>query len=184
MKKIALVVGHLPNMFDGGAVNEKFAMSEFDFNNMFAPILAEKLREREVLPLILYRETYKKLPSHVNSVAPDITLSLHCNAFDKNAHGSEVLYHVGNEKGKRLAECILSRVVECLESENRGVKPIDKSHVGKKGDKGGYLLANLVNPGVTLESFFIDSSLSLSMAMANLEGLAIAVADGVVEYFK
>ena len=66
----------------------------------------------KITPKVVYRTTYAKLPRDVNMLAPDIAISLHCNAFDKKEHGSEVLYYKGSKKGELLARYLQIHVVE------------------------------------------------------------------------
>ncbi len=184
MKKIAIVVGHWPTSIDGGAFNANMNMSEFDFNNSLAPKLAVRVREAGYIPIIVYRETYDLLPSQVNDTGADLCLSLHCNAFDENPHGSEVLYHHSSSKGKQLAQCIQNRVVECLGLPDRGIKPIDYDYVGGAGDKGGWLVEKTAMPCVIIEPFFIDSDESLKLALRKLDDLAKAIANAVTAYYS
>lgn len=183
MKKVAIVVGHWPTSIDGGAYNKDMNMSEFDFNNQFAPILAEKLREQNLLPVIIYRESYDLLPEQVNQTEADLCVSLHCNAFDSDPHGSEVLYHHASSNGKRLAQLIQSQVVACLGLPDRGVKPIDYDYTGKANDAGGWLVEKTEMTCVIVEAFFIDSNSSLALALKKIEELASNMAKGIASYY-
>ncbi|MFH0274893.1 N-acetylmuramoyl-L-alanine amidase [Vibrio jasicida] len=182
MKKVAIVVGHWPTSIDGGAYNDDLKMSEFDFNNQLAPLLASKVREHGYIPIIVYRETYSLLPEQVNDTKADICISLHCNAFDSDPHGSEVLYHYSSTNGKRLAQAIQDNVVSCLQLPDRGIKPIDYDYEGGAGDKGGWLVEKTSMPCVIVEPFFIDSNSSLESAINKLDELADAMASGIDTY--
>lgn len=183
MKKVAIVVGHLPTSIDGGAYNSDIGMSEFDFNNQLAPKLAEKLREHNMIPVIIYRESYKLLPDQVNQTNADLCVSLHCNAFDSDPNGSEVLYYHASSNGKRLAQLIQEQVVACLGLPDRGVKPIDYDYTGKANDAGGWLVEKTKMPCVIAEMFFIDSNSSLTLALNNIDELASNMAKGIASYY-
>lgn len=182
MKKVGLIVGHKPNA--KGAVNKNSGITEFDFNSQLAPLIAEKLMEKGYDPVIIYRDTYSGLPTKVNNINPDIAVSLHCNAFNSTASGSEVLYYYKSTKGKLLAECLQKELVHIMAESDRGVKPIAYSYVGKAGDKGGWLVQKTSMPVVIAEPFFIDNNASLRRAQTKLKFLADAYAKGIDNYFK
>lgn len=183
MKKIAIVVGHWPTAIDGGASNSDMGISEFDFNNQLAPKLAGKIREHNMIPVIIYRESYDLLPDQVNQTKADLCVSLHCNAFDSDPHGSEVLYYHASSNGKRLAQLIQEQVVSCLELPDRGIKPIDYDYTGKANDAGGWLVEKTNMPCVIIEPFFIDSNSSLTLALEKMDELASNMAKGIASYY-
>ena len=88
MKKCALVIGHKKS--SPGAVNETSNVSEFSFNDLLSIDIESEVKD--VIVQRIYRRTYQNLPDDINEYKPDFTISLHCNAFDKTATGTEVLY--------------------------------------------------------------------------------------------
>jgi N-acetylmuramoyl-L-alanine amidase len=183
MAKIALIIGH--SMQDGGAYNKTHRVSEFQFNTPLAQEVAEMLKMEGHDPVVIYRDcSYSKLPSKVNATGAALAVSFHCNAFDTNPHGSEVLYFKGSNKGLLLASAIQERVVSCLKLPDRGIKGCVAAHVGKAGDRGGYLLEKTSMPCVIVEPFFIDSDSSLELANSKFELLAEAYTQGIVSFIK
>lgn len=181
-KHVALIIGHSRD--DGGAINKRSNISEFTFNSYLAEIIRGELESTGYKVDLVFRDTgYGDLPRKVNETGASIALSLHCNAFDNRAHGSEVLYYNGSENGKSLAEYIQGYVVYTLGTENRGVKPCDYDYEGKTGDKGGYLLKYTSMPCVIVEPFFIDCDESLHIAQCKFHELAHAYVCGVRDYF-
>lgn len=71
----------------------------------------------------LRQRTHKANTSNV-----DVFVSIHFNAFNGNAHGTEVLYLSG--AGKKIAEPVLNEIVK-LGFFNRGLKYRDNLHVLK-----------------------------------------------------
>lgn len=160
-------------------------MTEFEFNKPLAFMIAAKLAEAGHTPEVVYRDSsYSKLPNKVNDSMALIAVSLHCNAFDTDPHGSEVLYYKKSSKGKLLAAEIQKEVVSCLGLKDRGLKPCDYDHVGKTGDRGGYLLKYTNMPCVIVEPMFIDSDSSLELATENKPRLAKAIAKGILNYIN
>lgn len=182
MKKIALVVGHTP--MDGGAYNEKHNMSEFDFNNKLAPMIARELRVLGYIPIIVYRNTYTTLPTDVNITGAHACLSLHANAANGKPNGCEVLYFAGSTKGKLFAEKVLERINKVMQNKNRGIKPIAYDYQGTKGDRGGLLVQKTNMPTIIGEPFFFDADESLEFALANMEALAVAYAQGIRDFVQ
>lgn len=182
MKKIGLVVGHKPTA--KGAGNKAKGMYEFDFNNKLASIIAECLISKGYDPIIIYRDTYSGLPNKVNNIAPDIAISLHCNAFNGRASGAEVLYHHSSSNGAKLAKVLQTEIVKVMSESDRGIKPIDYDHKGNQGDRGGWLVEKTSMPVVIAEPFFIDNLASLNKALTRMKFLAEAYAVAVDNYFK
>ena len=170
-KLCALVIGHKKR--SPGAVNENFGISEFDFNEDLAFRIEKKVNAVDVQRV--YRRTYQELPDDINALNPDFIISLHCNAFNTRASGTEVLYYHRSEKGKMMAEILLKHLVEHLKLPNRGLKPKTAE------DRGGYLLRYTKAPCVIAEPFFIDNDEDLSRALEDKDGLAEAYAQAIEE---
>ena len=65
----------------------------------------------------------------------DIFVSIHCNSFkDPEAHGTEVWYYPGSEKGELLAGCIQQAMVANCQTADRGLKTNDEWDVLKYTD--------------------------------------------------
>jgi len=161
-KLCALVVGHKKKT--PGAVNVNKNITEFDFNEDLALRIEKKVEKSQVQRI--YRRTYKQLPEDINELNSDFTISLHCNAFDTNVSGTEVLYYHRSEKGKKMAEILLTYLVDHLKLAKRGIKPKTSE------DRGGYLLRYSKAPCVIAEPFFIDNDDDLARVLEDIDGLA------------
>lgn len=170
-KLCALVIGHKKR--SPGAKNAKANLSEFDFNEDLALRIETKVMKAEVQRI--YRRTYKELPDDINGLEPDFILSLHCNAFDGKVSGTEVLHYHKSEKGKKMAEIVLDRLVGYLKLRNRGLKPRTAE------DRGGYLLRYTKAPCVIAEPFFIDNDTDLARAQEDVDALAGTYATAIEE---
>ena len=161
-KLCALVIGHKKKT--PGAVNVNKNITEFDFNEDLALRIEKKVEKSQVQRI--YRRTYKQLPDDINELNSDFIISLHCNAFDTNVSGTEMLYYHRSEKGKKMAEILLSHLVNHLKLANRGIKSKTSE------DRGGYLLCYTKAPCVIAEPFFIDNDNDLTRALEDIDGLA------------
>ncbi len=169
MKKCALVIGHKKS--SPGASNSSSGLTEFVFNDKLAIDIEGEISGIEVQRV--YRRTYNSLPGDINELNPDFIVSLHCNAFDGSASGTEVLYYHRSTKGKLIAGILNEQLVKALGLKNRGLKPKTAE------DRGGYLLRNTVAPCVIAEPLFIDNNDDLKTATDNKDILVKAYANGI-----
>jgi len=107
MKKCALVIVH--KKYSPGAINETQNLTEFDFNDRLS--LDIQVSVQDVTVERVYRRTYRELPNDINELHPDFIISLHCNAFNKEASGTEVLYYYKSNKGKKAADILQKELV-------------------------------------------------------------------------
>jgi N-acetylmuramoyl-L-alanine amidase len=151
--RIALIIGH--KKASPGACNNNAGICEFEFNEKLAHDIAST-GEFEDLHIV-YRRTYSQLPQDVNTLNPDVAVSLHCNAFNEKATGSEVLFYHSSTKGKKIADVFQRNIVGALGLTDRGIKP--------KGaeDRGGYILRYTYAPCIIVEPFFIDNDRDLAI---------------------
>lgn len=85
-----------------------------------------------------------------NSARVDLYISIHVNAFNGMANGTEV--YAINEAGRRIAQPVLENIL-ALGFAQRGVK--DVSHL--------YVLENTSMPGILIECCFIDSEKDIKL---------------------
>ncbi len=168
-KLCALVIGHKNT--SPGAVNANSGISEFAFNESLA-LQIERLTQSAHVQRV-YRRTYSQLPGDINDLAPDFVVSLHANAFNRRASGTEVLYWHRSEAGKAIAQILLDALVEHLGLTNRGLKPKTSE------DRGGLLLRYTCAPCIIAEPFFIDNDGDLARAQEDLGGLAASYAGAI-----
>ena len=168
MKKCALVIGHKKS--SPGASNE-MGLTEFAFNEKLAMEIEDEVND--VVTQRIYRRTYNTLPSDINEFNPDFIISLHCNAFNKTASGTEVLYYHRSTKGKLMAEILNEKLLEALGLNNRGIKPKSAE------DRGGYLLKSTLAPCVIAEPFFIDNNSDLKVVIDKRDALIKAYASSI-----
>lgn len=151
--KIAVVIGHSET--SPGAINKTHVMSEYEFNRALAYDIKSNFssfnKEDEVV--VVHRENgYAKLPGEINSLKPDLVVSLHANAYNEKAQGCEMLYYHKSEKGKDIAQIFQEHIQGTFENNNRGIKPKTSE------DRGGPILKGTLAPCIICEPFFIDNN--------------------------
>lgn len=176
MKKVTIDVGHSAK--DGGAINKTFNMTEFQFNSGLSKLVKAELEKLGFNVEIVFRDTYAGLPAKINATNCDICISLHCNALNRIASGSEVLYWHSSTKGKKLASILQDNIVGCLGLRDRGIKPLDNN------SRGGSQLRKTTMPTVILEPAFIDNDVDYMVLDENKQALAKSIAEAVEEYFN
>ena len=107
-----------------------------------------------------------------NNSDADIFVSIHCNAFNGEAHGTEVEVYPGSIRGKQLGEYIQRQIVDALGTTDRGLK--DRS--------GLYVLKHTDMPAVLVELAFIDNEDDAALLRDNQDDFARAIARGVTDY--
>lgn len=173
---LALIPGHCPSA--PGAVNETTGLTEFMFNDGLARDISRALDLSPVTVELIYRDEpndYSGLPFKVNQARPDAIIELHCNAFNRSASGTEMLYWHRSHRGMKLARLLQDEVVSALGLKDRGIKPIERG-------RGAHLLERTIAPCVIAESFFIDSDHDLSRAMQCRDDLVRAYANAIQTY--
>ena len=104
-------------------------------------------------------------------------MSIHCNAFDGKARGTESYYSRYSEAGHRLAEMINRQLSSSMPLGgytrwDRGVKPA-----------GFYVLMNTDMPSALVETAFIDNENDADLLVLCEDIFARAIARGVSDFF-
>lgn len=180
--KVFLNPGHAPNgMPDPGAVNYTTQLRECDVAKKICDAVEKYLTAAgvEVVGNLqsdnLYHDSDYDQPCVIdaaNASGADIFISVHCNAFNEEAHGTEVeVYEQGGEADK-LAHCIKSQIVSALGTTDRGVR-----------ERQGLLVLNTTNmPAVLVETAFIDEDNDEVLLRTRWDDFARAIARGVTDY--
>lgn len=176
VKHVGLIVGHSSE--SQGAYNKTNNVSEYEFNKELAELISSQLTEMKIKSQIFTRTSgVPNLVREVNKANPSVVVSLHCNAFNKQVSGSEVLYYFKSQKSKKLASLLLENIVNTLDLRNRGTLPIEQG-------RGAYVLKNTNMPCALIEPFFIDNDVDYIVASNKIKELAIAVANSISDFLK
>lgn len=137
---------------------QSIRITEYDFNKNLAALVEKCLDKMGITSEVVYRRTYRELPSDINELNPSITISLHAGAYNQKTSGSRTSYYAGSKEGERLAKILQKGIVETLGLLDRGIRPKTSE------DAGGYLLSRVDSPAVITEPFFIDNNSDLEIA--------------------
>jgi N-acetylmuramoyl-L-alanine amidase len=100
----------------------------------------------------------------------DLFYSLHFNAFNHVATGTETLYCAGSSKGKIFAQCVQDQLVNTLGLVNRGLKT-----------DGLYVTRNTDAPAILIEVGFLDNPHDEAVLVDRMDDACRAVARGITD---
>lgn len=180
--KVFLNPGHAPDGIpDTGAKNAETGLRECDVAKNIADLVEKYLVAAgvEVVGNIqsdnLYYDSDYPQPcvcAEANASGADIFVSIHCNAFDGEAHGTETFAYAPGGEGEKLAGCINNQIVASLGTLDRGVKFRDDYIVLEHTDM----------TAVLVETAFIDSDIDEPLLRTKQNDFARAIARGITDY--
>ena len=174
--KVFLNPGHAPNGNpDPGACG--CGLRECDVAKSVADLVADYLKMAGVEVVgNLQNDGLYDIVSASNRTDADIFISIHCNACNGVAQGTEVWHYYGSSEGEKLAQCIQNQIVDALGTVDRGTK-------GAKPDVNGlYVLSNTDAVAVLIELAFIDNESDAALLRERKDDFARAIARGVTDY--
>ena len=174
--KVFLNAGHAPNGNpDPGACG--FGLRECDVAKNVADLVVGYLTAAGVEVVgCLQSDSLHEVVSASNSADADVFISIHCNACNGVAQGTEVWHYYGSGEGEKLAQCIQNQIVDALATVDRGVKG------AKPGVNGLYVLSNTDAVAVIVELAFIDHAGDAELLRSQQDEFARAIARGVTDY--
>ena len=169
--KVFINPGHAPNgVPDPGAVNTVTGTRECDIALMAGELLTKYLQSAGIQTRMLQSDSLGEICNTSNWYGADIFISLHCNAFNTQARGTETIYKSFN--GQRLASCIQSQIIRSVDTVDRGSKQRDDLYVLNGTDAAAVLV----------ELAFIDNMDDLDLLKYQLDTLVRAIARGITDY--
>ena len=174
--KVFLNPGHAPEGNpDPGACG--YGLRECDVAKNVADLVAGYLTAAGVGVVgNLQSDSLREVVSASNRVGADVFISIHCNACNGVAQGTEVWHYYGSGEGEKLAQCIQNQIVDALETVDRGTKG------AKPGVNGLYVLSNTDAVAVLVELAFIDNESDAALLRERKDDFARAIARGVTDY--
>ena len=177
MSKVFVNPGHCPGI-DSGAVNPNSGLQEADVALAIGDLVAEYLTDAgcEVQLLqsdnLMYDGEGPCVCQTANDWQADIFVSIHCNAANTDARGTEVEIYPGSDASSKLGQCIQSQIVDSLGTTDRGLKERPGLCVLKHTDM----------PAVLVETAFIDNDDDANLLTNNQDDFARAIARGITDY--
>ena len=174
--KVFLNPGHAPEGNpDPGACG--YGLRECDVAKNVADLVAGYLTAAGVEVVDnLQSDSLREVVSASNRADADVFISIHCNACNGMANGTEVWHFYGSSAGEILAGCIQNQIVDALGTTDRGVK------AAKPGVNGLYVLSNTDAVAVLVELAFIDHAGDAQLLREQQDEFARAIARGVTDY--
>ena len=181
MAKVFINPGHYPGI-DSGAVNPVNGVTEAEICNQIArKVMIYLDRASCEVKFLQSNNLCGEYPAHLNIVdeankwPADIFISLHCNAFNQQAKGTECLvFAKGSYSSENLAKAIQAQIIRSLNTVDRGVKERPDLAV-LKGTK---------MPAVLVEMAFIDNADDCHKLIYQQDDFARAIARGVTDYLQ
>mgnify|MGYP001089426753 CR=1 FL=1 len=107
-----------------------------------------------------------------NQWGADVFISIHCNAFNGAARGTETECYSLMSEGGALAKCIQDQLVSSIDTVDRGVRERPDLRV----------LRHTAMPAVLVETAFIDNDEDVQLLINEWDTIARAIARGVTDY--
>ena len=174
--RVFLNPGHAPDGNpDPGACG--FGLRECDVARNVVDLVAGYLAAAGVEVVgCLQSDSLHEVVSASNNSDADVFISIHCNACNGAANGTEVWHFYGSGAGETLASCIQNQIVTSLGTTDRGTKG------AKPGVNGLYVLSNTDAVAVLVELAFIDHEGDAELLGTQQDEFARAIARGVTDY--
>ena len=166
--KIVVNGGHEPNV-DSGAVGSR--STEADITQKLMLLVTAYLEKAGCEVMAVQTADLAEICNVTNRWGADILVSIHCNAFNQKAKGTETFAYYGSREGDALAHHIQSQIVTSLATTNRGVK-----------EAGFYVLKHTKCTAVLVETAFIDNKGDEQLLLDKTDEFARAIARGVTDY--
>lgn len=116
-----------------------------------------------------------------NRKKPDIHVAIHSNAGNGKARGCEIWCHKFGGEGEKLARAIYKYIEPLTPSTDRGIKEgYNRFGIGKPL----YETAHTTAPAVIIETIFHDNLADELWLLENMDSMAGAIVEGILEYFK
>lgn len=179
--KVFINPGHCPGI-DSGAINMKTGLQEADVAKKVGEKCADFLNAAGCETMVMQTDNLCNgqdddlsqpcVCDNANAWGADLFVSIHCNAANGVARGTEVeVYRKGGE-AENLAECILDQIVDNLGTIRRYINP----------RPGLAVLHHTDMPAVLVELDFIDTDEGADILANRGDEFAAAIARGVTDY--
>lgn len=177
--KIFIDAGHNYSGFGTGAVGNGLKEQDITFQ------IADKLKKLIVSSGHQVKMSRNKLKDNIgttvslglqkraemaNEWGADLFISIHCNAFNTKARGTETLVFSLNGKAAEYGKKINDAIVKKLGTKDRGIKERKELAV----------LRRTVMPAVLVETAFIDNADDARLLVERQDDFASAIAEGVI----
>ena len=180
MTKVFINPGH-DRDYDSGAVSPRTGLRECDVAFEVGELVEKYLQNAGCETMSIQSDNlYGERPElpcvtdTANDWEADLFVSIHCNAFNTLAHGTETLCFSANSEGGKLANYIQTQLIDSIGTADRGVIERRNLVVLKRTDM----------PAVLVELAFIDNEDDEEVLVNMKDEMARAIARGVTDYLS
>ena len=169
--KIFINAGHCVGK-DSGAVG--FGITEADKVLAIGKKVAAYLNNVGFQTKFLQSDSLQAICEESNSWGADLFVSIHCNAANTKAQGTETYCYLCSTSGRKFASAVHNSITKKFpELLDRGVK-----------EAGFYVLAHTDCPAILIETAFIDNAHDNQILVEREEDFAKAIACGVTDFLQ
>ena len=175
--KVFINPGHAPDGNpDPGATNARTGLRECDVALEVASSLAYYLNLVNIETKVVQSDSLSEVVLASNEWDANLFISIHCNAYNETARGTETWYYHCSDLGAELANCVQKQIIDSINTVNRGIKG------AKPGVNGLYVLTHTVAPAILVELAFIDNDDDAAILANRIDDFAKAIARGITDY--
>ena len=160
--------------YDCGACNEEMGLYENEICAAVGALVVDYLTAAGCECNLLQSESLSGICAAANEWGADYFVSIHCNAYNGIANGTETLTYPSDIEGYNLAECIQNQIVDTFDTTDRGLKARTDLAVLNGTDM----------PAVLVEMAFIDNPDDAVLLRDRQDDFARAIARGVTDYLS
>ena len=160
--------------YDCGAVNYDLPLYENEVAFAVGELAQQYLIAAGCEVELLQSESLSGICAAANEWGADYFISIHCNAFNGIANGTETLTYPSDIEGYNLAECIQNQILDTFDTTDRGLKARTDLAVLNGTDM----------PAVLVEMAFIDNPDDAILLRDRQDDLARAIARGVTDFLS
>jgi N-acetylmuramoyl-L-alanine amidase len=160
--------------YDPGAVNYDIPLYENEVAWNVGNLVAQYLEAAGCECKVFQNESLRRIYDTANDWNADYFVSIHCNAFNGVANGTETLTYPSDVQGYKLATAIQNQIVNSLGTNDRGIKARTDLAVLNGTDM----------PAVLVELAFIDEEDDAALLRDDQDEFARAVARGVTDFLS
>lgn len=177
--KVFINPGHCPGV-DPGAVNSALGITEADIVHDIGTRVTDYLDKAGCEVMLLQSNNLngeapgENVCATANYWPADIFVSLHCNAFNGNAKGTETCVYSLYGESAKLGQYIQDQLVNSLGTVDRGLKE----------RTGLAVLKATTMPAALVEIAFIDNADDAGVLVNCKDAIARAIARGVTDYLS
>lgn len=168
---IAINAGHCPGI-DPGAVGS--FLQEADVARNISKVVCDDLKAAGHEALFIQENDLDNVCAIANDASANLFVSVHLNAFNGMAKGTETFYYQTGDSSEVLAGCIQSQLVSALGTIDRGIK----------ARPGLWVLNSTEATAVLIEVCFIDNPGEERMIAAAQDEAAHAISRGITDYLQ